>query len=77
MALRKQWRTLDRSTVGSAPDRFGYYELGDSDGAVVDSGVGVLRDALKDALGYSSAEKVRWAEATSREHAERLADEHR
>ncbi|EJN61360.1 DUF7508 domain-containing protein [Halogranum rubrum] len=77
MALRKQWRTLDRATVGKAPDRFGYYELGDADGTVVDSGVGVLRDALKDALSYGSASKVRWTEATSREHAERLAEEHR
>lgn len=76
MALRKQWRALDRATVGAAPDRFGYYELGDSDGTVVDSGVGVLRDALKDALAYGSASKVRWAEATSRAHAEQLADEH-
>lgn len=76
MALAKQWRTLDRKTVARAPDRPGYYELGDDDGTVVDSGSGVLRDALKDALAYSRASKVRWETATSLDHAERLADEH-
>ncbi|WP_459823326.1 DUF7508 domain-containing protein [Halorubrum luteum] len=28
MSLRKPWRELDRSTVRSAPDRYGLYELG-------------------------------------------------
>lgn len=77
MALRKQWRDLNRKTVAKAPDRFGYVEFGDDDGALVDSDVGVLRDVLKDALAYGNASKVRWAEATSKEHAERLAVENR
>lgn len=77
VALRKQWRDLTRETVRKAPDRLGYVEFGDDGGTVVDSDVGVLRDALKDALAYGDASKVRWAEATSREHAERLADENR
>jgi hypothetical protein len=76
MALAKGWRDLSRKTVARAPDRPGYYELGDDEGTVVDSGTGVLRDALKDALAYSRASKVRWAEATSLDHAERLAAEH-
>lgn len=77
MSLRKQWRDLDRSTVAQAPDRYGFYELGDEAGDVVDMGAGVLRDELKEALAYSDAEKVRWKAATSKEHAEQLLDEHR
>jgi hypothetical protein len=75
VSLRKRWRDLDRSTVGSAPERWGVYELGDADGTVVDDGWGVLRDELKDALAYSRASKVRWAVADSRAHARRLAED--
>ncbi|WP_101297648.1 DUF7508 domain-containing protein [Halegenticoccus soli] len=77
MSLRKRWRDLDGATVRRAPDRYGVYELGDEEGTVVDLGVGVLRDELKDALAYGTAAKVRWEEAASKEHAERIADEHR
>ncbi|MFB6129487.1 MAG: hypothetical protein ABEJ28_01540 [Salinigranum sp.] len=77
MSLRKRWRDLDRATIGRAPDRYGVYELGDEDGEVLEVGAGHLRDALKDALAYGRASKVRWEAATSREHAERLAAEHR
>ena len=52
MSLRKQWRPLDRSTVGAAPDAYGLYELGDSDGTSLGVGIGVLRDELKEALSY-------------------------
>ncbi len=76
MSLRKRWKDLDRSTVGSAPERYGYYELGDADGDRIDSGIGVLRDELKEALAYGDASKVRWEAATSRAHAEQLADEY-
>lgn len=75
MSLQKHWRDLDRSTVGRAPDRWGVYELGDADGTVVDAGFGVVRDELKDALAYASADRVRWREADSREDAERLYEE--
>jgi hypothetical protein len=75
MTLRKRWRDLDRGTVGQAPERYGYYELG-SDGEVVDRGIGVLRDELKEALAYGRAAQVRWEAATSKDHAERLLTEH-
>ena len=42
MALAKQWRPLERKTVGHAPERYGYYEIGDDDGTVVDRDWGVL-----------------------------------
>ncbi|MFD1641647.1 DUF7508 domain-containing protein [Halohasta litorea] len=90
MSLRKQWRPLERSTVGRAPDAYGLYELGDSDGTSLGFGIGVLRDELKEALAYgepagfepTSTEgageptQVRWERATSKAHAERLLDEH-
>jgi len=91
MALAKAWRELDRSTVGAAPERYGYYELGDGDGTIVGRGHGVLRDELKEALGYGTvperrsgtrrtasgpARQVRWAVAEHREHAARLFEEH-
>ena len=78
MSLRKRWRELDESTVGSAPERYGVYELGDADGNVVDVDWGVLRDELKEALAYGprDAARVRWEAATSADHARRLAAEH-
>ncbi|MFC4359898.1 hypothetical protein ACFO0N_18280 [Halobium salinum] len=76
MALRKAWRTLDASTVGSAPERYGYYELGDGSGERIGRGVGVLRDELKEVMAYGDAAQVRWEAATSREHAERIAESH-
>lgn len=76
MSLAKPWRDLDRSTVGSAPNRYALYELGDSDGDTVGFGTGVLRDELKEALAYGDADKVRWALADSPEHADRLLAEH-
>ena len=78
MSLRKRWRDLDESTVGSAPERYGVYELGDDDGDVVDVDWGVLRDGLKEALAYGpgDAARVRWEVAASAEHAQRLAAEH-
>ena len=78
MSLRKQWRDLDESTVGSAPERYGVYELGDDDGDVVDVDWGVLSDGLKEALAYGprDASQVRWEAAVSADHARRLAAEH-
>ena len=76
MALAKPWRDLDRSTVGAAPERYGYYELGDGDGTVIGRGHGVLQDELKEALGYGDGQVVRWEVAEHREHAERLFEEH-
>ncbi|GAA0198740.1 hypothetical protein ACFFQF_15455 [Haladaptatus pallidirubidus] len=76
MPLKKRWRSLDRAAVGSAPERWGMYELG-SDGEIETIDSGVLRDELKTELAYSGAEQVRWEACQSREHAERLADEHR
>lgn len=77
MPLAKQWRDLDRSTVGRAPDRLGVYELGDADGTVVAIDHGVLADELKSALAYGDGEKVRWETAATREQARELAAEHR
>jgi hypothetical protein len=93
MSLRKQWRALDRSTVGSAPERYGLYELGNDDGTSLGVGIGVLRDELKEALaygtpsGFESTEdgsestgeptQVRWEAATSKAHAEKLLEQHR
>lgn len=77
MSLRKPWKPLDRDTVRGAPAGVGVYELGDADGNSLGLAVGVLRDDLKEELAYGDAGKVRWLEATSREHAERLLEENR
>ena len=76
MSLPRQWRSLDRSTVGRAPERWGVYELGD-DGEILAVEFGVLRDELKTHLSYGDATQVRWEACQSRDHAERLAAEHR
>ena len=90
MSLRKQWRDLDRSTVRRAPDAYGLYELGDSEGTSLGVGIGVLRDVCKETLAYGPPSgfepadvdggdpvKVRWERATSKPHAENLLNEHR
>lgn len=77
MPLPKRWQSLTRATVGSAPDRYGVYELGDGDGELLEIGWGVLRDELKDALAYSSGEQVRWETCQTKAEAKALADEHR
>jgi hypothetical protein len=77
MPLQKQWRSLDRETVGSAPERYGVYELGDDDGEVIEVGAGVLKDELKTALSYGSGTSVRWKETNTFERAEELAAQHR
>lgn len=91
MSLRKQWRDLDRSTAGSAPDRYALYEVGDADGTTIGFGTGVLPDALRELLAYGTVDdletppavdaagdpaQVRWELANSQSHAERLLDEH-
>ena len=76
MSLAKPWRDLDRSTVGSAPNRYALYELGDADGNSVGFGTGVLRDELKEVLAYHDAENVRWELADSADHADRLLAGH-
>lgn len=76
MPLARQWRPLDRSTVGRVPERYGVYELG-RDGDVIEVGWGVLRNELKDALAYGDGDQVRWQETYSKEKAEQLAAEHR
>lgn len=84
MSLQRPWQPLDRSTVASAPDRYGVYELGTADGRSIGYGVGVLTDDLRDALAYGTVPErtqdgapthVRWVEAQSEAHARRLADE--
>jgi len=77
MPLRTQWRELTRSTIGSAPERYGVYELGDAEGTVLSVGAGVLRQELKEAMAYGDAARVRWEATPSRERAEELAAEHR
>lgn len=76
MPLSKRWRSLDRSTLGRAPERYGVYELG-RDGEVFRIGAGVLADELKDAAAYGDAEQVRWETTPSLARAEELAAEHR
>jgi len=75
MALRKAWKDLDRSTVGSAPDAYGLVEYGDGEGNLLGADAGFLPDLLREELAYGDAEKVRWERAQSKDHAERLLDE--
>ena len=77
MPLQKRWDSLDRSTVGSAPNRYGVVEFGDDSGTVLAIETGVLRDVLKEAVAYGDYSKVRWQAAQDRAHAERLAEDHR
>ncbi|WP_135852682.1 DUF7508 domain-containing protein [Halorussus salinus] len=76
MPLPKRWQTLNRPTVGSAPEQYGVYELGE-EGEVVEVGWGVLRDELKDALAYGSGDEVRWETCQTKAEAKELAAEHR
>lgn len=76
MPLATQWRDLDRSAVGAAPERYGIYELG-KDGEILKVGWGVLKNELKDALAYGDWEQVRWQETYSEMKARQLATEHR
>lgn len=69
MSLKKQWQSLDRSTVGRAPDAYGLYELGDSDGTSLGVGIGVLRDELKEALAYGRPAGFESTESSSTESA--------
>ncbi len=77
MPLKKGWESLDRSTIGSVPDRYGIYELGDADGTVLAVDHGPLRSELKEALAYGDGAKVRWRTTQNRTEAERLVEEHR
>ena len=77
MPLEKPWKPLERATIGSVPDSYGVYELGDEDGDVLAVEAGVLRDELKEALTYGDGSRVRWAATQNRTEAERLLEEHR
>jgi len=77
MPIAKPWRSLDRSTLARAPDRYGVYELGDEDGTVLEVETGVLPDELKSAIAYGTATAVRWETTQTRAQAEELAEEHR
>jgi hypothetical protein len=77
MPLSKAWKPLDRSTVGSVPDRYGVYELGDGAGNVLAVEAGPLRDELKEAIAYGDGDQVRWTTTQNRSEAERLLAEHR
>ncbi|WP_255149318.1 DUF7508 domain-containing protein [Halorarius halobius] len=76
MPLSKRWRALDRSAVDAAPNRYGVVEFG-ADGTVRAVEAGMVRDVLKEAVAYGDHEQVRWETAQDREHATRLAAEHR
>lgn len=76
MPLQTGWRPLDRSTVASAPDRPGVYELGE-DGTVLAVDHGVLRDELKTVLAYGDGDQVRWTETHTLDQARELAESHR
>ena len=85
MSLSRAWRSLDRSTIAAAPERYGVYEVGTADGVSLGHGVGVLADDLRELLAYGTVPnptdaggepaQVRWIESQSRDHAQRLADE--
>lgn len=77
MPLRKAWEPLERSTIGSVPDRYGVYELGDETGTVIAVDHGPLRSELKEALAYGDGQRVRWQTTQNRDEAERLAETHR
>lgn len=77
MSLPKQWKSLERKTIGSAPERYGVYELGDEDGEILEVCWGVLRDELKDALAYGKGDQVRWEACQTKAQAQELAAEHR
>jgi hypothetical protein len=77
MPLQKRWEPLERATVGKAPNRYGVVEFGTDDGTAVAIETGVLRDVLKEAVAYGDYSRVRWQAAQDREHAERLAADHR
>ena len=77
MSLPKRWQPLTRETIGTAPNRYGVYELGDGDGEIVEVGHGVLRDELKSALAYGDAEQVRWEDCQTESEAAELAAQHR
>ncbi len=77
MPLKKAWETLDRSTIGTVPDRYGVYELGDDSGTVLAVDHGPLRSELKEALAYGDGSRVRWRTTQHREEAERLVETHR
>ncbi len=77
MPLKKAWEPLGRSTIGSVPDRYGIYELGDTGGTVLAVEHGPLRAELKEVLAYGDAAQVRWRTTQNREEAARLVAEHR
>lgn len=77
MPLQKPWKPLERSTIGSVPDSYGVYELGDGDGNVLAVEAGALRDELKEALAYGDGSRVRWVATQNRAEAETLLEEHR
>jgi hypothetical protein len=77
MPLAQPWKPLERATIGSVPDSYGVYELGDADGTVVALEAGPLRDELKEALAYGDGARVRWTATQNRSEAERLLAEHR
>ena len=77
MPLKKAWEPLDRSTIGTVPDRYGVYELGDDTGTILAVDHGPLRSELKEALAYGDASHVRWQTTQNREAAERLVETHR
>jgi hypothetical protein len=77
MPLEKPWKPLERATIGSVPDSYGVYELGNGDGDVLAVEAGVLRDELKEALAYGDGSRVRWTATQNRTEAERLLEEHR
>lgn len=77
MPLRKPWKPLERTTIGSVPDSYGVYELGDADGNVIAVEAGPLRDELKEVLAYGDGSQVRWTATQNRTEAETLLEDHR
>lgn len=77
MPLRKGWEPLERATIGSVPDRYGVYELGDGSGTVIAVDHGPLRDELKEVLAYGDGAQVRWVTTQNRTEAIELVEKHR
>jgi len=92
MSLRKPWQPLERETIREVPDRYGLYEVADSEGTSLGVAIGPLQDELRELLAYGlptsfhrspeadaagEPTQVRWELATSKTHAEKLLERHR
>ena len=77
MPMRRAWKPLERDILRGIPDRYGVYEFGDDEGAVIDIGHGPLRDVIKEALAYrDDVTQVRYEITPTKRAAEKKAAAH-